>query len=267
MSLKRFVEENSTKTLKAILTVNMRKVITMAKKKTKAKQSRKGIKILITIAIIVAIVLIAGSLIISPPAKNLGVDWDEEDAVQAGVKLGRERVALSDTEEPTASVKFEGSHPVDQSFTSEEITAVVNTRDYKYSPAQDVQIKINDDGTGEVSGKIILANVIPFGKAFGIRNTQAEEVVREYAAKLPINPTFYVKGKPSIVNGQANFEGEEIKIGSFDVTDQLTDSRVNDVVEQNIQGVPGLSVDKLAIENGELAFEGTYPDKSMYTPN
>lgn len=227
----------------------------------------KGIKTIIGILVVILVIVVAANMIISPPAKNLGVDWTQEDAVSAGVKLGRERGELPITENPVESVRFEGSHPVDQSFTSEELTATANTRDYAYQPAKNVQIKINDDGTGEVSGKIIVANIIPFGQAFGIKNEKAEQVVRDYAAKLPINPTFYVKGTPKVVNNKAQFEAEEMKIGSFDITDRLSESQINRVVEQNIQGVPGLNVNELTIENGELHFDGSYPDKSMYVPN
>lgn len=236
----------------------------MAKKQQKPT-SRKGRNALIIIGVII-VVLVIGLLIINPPAKNLGVKWTEADATSAGVKLGRERVELPTTENPAESVRFEGSHPVDESFSSEELTAIVNTRDYAYSPAKNVQIRLNDDGSGEVSGTINVANIIPFGEAFKIRNERAKEVIQDYVEQLPINPTFYVKGTPSITNNQAHFEADEIKIGRFDVTDKLSPNQINTVVEQNIKGVPGLSVNELSIENGELHFDGTYPDKSMYAP-
>ncbi len=65
---------------------------------------------------------------------------------------------------------------------------------------------------------------------------------------------------------QRVIEAEEIKIGAFDVGDQLRDSDVNTLLNDQIEGVRGLEVESLGVSDGELDFKGSYPDKSMYAP-
>jgi hypothetical protein len=239
----------------------------MTKKIKSQKKDFKFIKWLAIIGIIIIIFLGAGVMLLNPPAKNLGVSWNEEDAQSANLKLGRIREPLPETDVTRESVKYEGSHPVEESLTSEELTATLNTRDYKYNPMKKVQIKVNDDGTIEASGTIILANIIPYTEAFGIKNEKVKETIAKYGEKLPINPNFYYKGTPTISNNNANVKIEEIKIGAFDVGEQFPNNILNDAVNEQIEGVPGLNVDNLEVTNGKLDFKGDYPDKSMYVPN
>jgi len=80
---------------------------------------------------------------------------------------------------------------------------------------------VNEDGSVELSGILLLANIIPYTEAFGIRNVELKDAISEFGKIILINPNFYIKGTPKIVNNVANIETEEIKIGAFDVGSHL----------------------------------------------
>ncbi|MFH0876077.1 MAG: hypothetical protein V1859_09135 [archaeon] len=197
--------------------------------------------------------------------KDLGIKATEADFASASAKLGRSRESLPVGNTPEQSLKFSGSHNVNAIFTSEEVTATMQSRDYKYNPiGKNFQAKFSDDGTVEMSGTLQLQNFIEYGKAARIPDDQVDAVM-DKASLVLVNPSFYVKGEGKVVNNRLTYDVEKIEIGKFSIPVSLfPENKISNFVEDRIDAIPGLNVDSLTIEKEGLSFKGTYPDKSYY---
>ncbi len=234
------------------------------------KKSRKSNLFLLLGIILLGIIFVLSyfgfipvlSDIIGPKPVDLGIRYTEEDYKTASFKLGRERATLLSSN-PENSLKFEGSHYVNAEFTSEEITATMQTRKYKYNPITDFQAKITDDKI-EMSGRLMITNLRGYGKAIGLPEKDAQEIMSKLSF-FKVNPTFYVKGSGSIVNNELNFQIDRLEIGRISVSDELIPKTyISRLVKERLEELPGLNVELLKLENGKLKFKGNYPDKTYY---
>ncbi len=196
---------------------------------------------------------------------DLGVKVTEKDYASASAKLGRERETLPASKTPEESLKFTGSHKVDTEFTQEEATVTMQTRKYRYNPiGNDFQVRFNDDGTVEASGTLKLSNFRKYGKATGVSDEQADEIMGK-AGLIKVNPAFYVKGTGYVANNRVYLDVKEAKLGRLSLpSDALESNYVKRFVEDRIENIPGLDVESLKVEDGKLKFNGNYPDKSYY---
>jgi hypothetical protein len=236
---------------------------------------KKSNKFWVIIAVIILIpVLVLGYLGFVPIVSDilgankpvdLGVKATAQDYASASLKLGRSRETLPAADVPETSLRFSGSHDVDTSFTQEEVTATMQTRKYRYNPlGNDFQARFNNDGTVEMSGTIRMNNLRPYGKASGVSDEEQDEIM-DKVGLIKVNPAFYVKGTGYVQNNRLYMDVKEAKLGRLSVpTEVFEGNYISNFVEDRIQNIPGLRVDSLKVEEGELRFKGTYPDKSYY---
>jgi hypothetical protein len=206
--------------------------------------------LLIIVAVIVLIVfLLLGYLGFIPGLSNLmgsnkprdlGITYTEADRQSARDKSQVEYQALPDNTPDELSLQRIGSRPVTASFTSAEITALMNDRPYKYWPYEDVQMKFNADGSVEVSGSLIKDRVPGYAAAIGIPKNVVERVMYY----LPAHPVYYVKGKASLSeNRVAIFEPEKFELGRMPMPLGMILSQSNS------------SMTAYALDTGELSGE------------
>jgi hypothetical protein len=162
-------------------------------------------------------------------------------------------------------MKFEGSHPVDITLTSEEFTARHQSLKFKYKPVyDDIQYKFNPDGTVEASGRLKSGNVKPYLLSIGIPEAKIDSLLAK-VGPLPPDPSFYLKGSGSVNSNQPNLNAQQLQIGNLAIpVDQIPKSELDLLTKEVIGAVPGVSVDSLSIEGGKAHFKGTYPDKITY---
>lgn len=136
--------------------------------------------------------------------KDLGIRYSEKDNQEAIVKNGVKYEALTDSISEQQSIVRSGKHLVDTSFTSSEVTALMNNSPWKYWPYRNTQVKFNSDGSTEISGGLD-KSVFPSYTAFmGI----PKEATQFMMKLLPSTPIFYVKTKTSL---------KENKLDQFDI--------------------------------------------------
>lgn len=130
--------------------------------------------------------------------RDLGIRFTEKDRVEAQTKSGVQYATLPASTSDALSIQRFGKHDVDASWTSAQMSALMNNRPWKYWPYKDIQVKFNADGSAEVSGGLNKAVVPNYAVAIGI-----PKVAIEFAMKLlPPTPIFYLKMKASLKNNQ-----------------------------------------------------------------
>jgi hypothetical protein len=233
-------------------------------KKSKSKVLRN---ILIGVgAFVLLVVLVLGYLGFMPGVsalfgsstpKDLGVKYTAQDYANAHAKMGS---VMQDTTATSIkdSIKYSGSKPVTASFTSEELTATANSGKWKYRPVKDVQVKVSKDGTVEVSGIIIKNRIDKVAEVYGYT---AEDIKKgeDIIGFVPGNPTFYAKGKATVINNQVSLNIEEMQIGKIDAKNLISEGQAQSIVDSGIAQVPGLNVKSLTFEDGKMNFDGTVP--------
>jgi hypothetical protein len=142
--------------------------------------------------------------------RDLGVTYSQED-----LSAGREKSQiiyedLDANSNSNAIWQTSGKKDVDVVFSSEEITAIMNNKPGIYYPYKNVQVKFNSDGTGEISGNLVKSRIPTYGTTFNAPQ-QAVDLAMKF---LPDNPSFYLKGKATLVNNKVGvFEPIRFEIG------------------------------------------------------
>lgn len=195
--------------------------------------------------------------------KDLGVKFSPEDYTQSHQKMGIEVASISSPSSSSSkdSIQFTGKKDINISLSSSEITAYSRAEKWKYAPISNLQIKINSDGTGEVSGILNLANILPF-----ISMTTPIEEVQKAIDKFHIsgNPPFYTKGTVTIVNNNTNFNIQSLEIGHIPVPENYISENtgaLNKFVTERLNSIPSLQVRSLTLVDGRANLDATVPQK------
>jgi hypothetical protein len=230
--------------------------------------------IIVVILIILIPVLVLGYLGFVPglsdlmgsnKPRDLGVRYTQADLNSLMAKNGVQDVVLPPTSNPAGSLRYEGTKPLKNSFTQEELTArMADNEKVKYNPLSEPQLRINADGTAEMSGKIDLDMIEDSATAFNVPDYTVQEAV-PYIDKVKAinpNPAFYGKGKIVIKDNQISLDMQKAEIGRTPIPlDQLPMDRITSGMEDMMGLVPGLNVKSLTFEDGKMSFDGNVPAK------
>jgi hypothetical protein len=150
------------------------------------------------------------SLFGSDKPRNLGIVYSEADKTSARGKSQIEYGELPSNVSPELSLVRTGSRTVKTEFTSQEITALMNNRPWKYWPYSNVQVKFNGDGSAEISGVFLKDKLEGYGAYIGA----PKEAIAFAAKYLPANPVFYVKMKAALADNKVSvFEPTAFELG------------------------------------------------------
>lgn len=220
--------------------------------------------------------------------KDLGIRYTEKDNQSAIAKNGVKYEALTGSVSEEQSIVRTGKHPVDTSFTSSEVTALMNNSPWKYWPYRNAQVKFNSDGLAEISGGID-KSVFPSYSAFmGI----PKEATQFMMKLLPSSPIFYIKTTISLKENKLNqFEIQALHLNNIplpmnlllslkpqfvrEVNAQISGDLLNDLSKVNNKR--GLAIEfinnrldsyrsffyatEARAEENKLIFKGSLPDQ------
>jgi hypothetical protein len=190
---------------------------------------KKSTKIVlgVLLVIVLAIVLFLGFLGYIPglsgllgahKPRDLGVTYTKADFNAARGKSQVEYAALPSSTPAESSIVRSGSRPVTTSWNSAEMTSLLNDRPWKYWPIKSVQLKINNDGTAEMSGIVMKDKLGGYAAAIGVPSKVADRAV----SLLPSNAAFYVKAKTSLTNNQvSDFDIQSVQLGRMSIPTNL----------------------------------------------
>jgi len=175
--------------------------------------------------------------------RDLGVSYSEAnyasgmDKVPGAIVLNPEYLCA------TCAYTSTGSVAVNNSFTQEEFTAMMNKRNSTVGPLRDAQFKFNADGTVEASGLLVDPR---------------------------ITGPVYVKGKIDYASGRsAALKLDYAEMGKIPLPEdqaKIAEQIANDTIQKTFAQNPGLSITSITIEEGKVNFNGTLPKEVEGNP-
>jgi hypothetical protein len=230
----------------------------------------KFIKILFSIILIIVVILalVGGYLGLVPgvsalfgsnKSKDLGVMASQQAFDSGNKKIMLQRVEI-DATPGMPDLLYQGSHVVNAALSSEEITSLMQKGFYKYNPIADsFQMKINSDGSVEISGILDLRKLKHYVADAGLGNI--DQYAQKYGLLVSQLP-FYASGTASVSNNSASLNFTTIQIGriSIPVSSQI-DQGADALIDQRIQKISGMSIKSLTFSQGQMNLSGNFPDK------
>ncbi len=166
------------------------------------------------------------------------------------------------------TVQFTGQRTVKATRTSEQLTALANSSDlkaWKYYPVQNVQIRVNNDGSVDSSGRVASDRLLAALSRPGLDMTSEEHgFVTDYGQLLKGNPSFYMKFTGGVTNNKVNVNFSKAEIGGIAAPSDAmgeVNNHVASLVMRKMVKVPGLNIKSLTFQSGKMNFDGTVPDK------
>jgi len=217
--------------------------------------------------------------------RDLGVTYTEADYAAARSKSQLEYEALPSDTSVEQSLQRSGTRPVTATWSSAELSALMNDRPWRYWPIKDVQLRVNNDGTAELSGVVMRDKLPGYGAAIGVPQAVIDTVVKF----LPPNPAFYVKAKTSLTNNQvSDFDVQSVYLGKLsipvdtllslqsvnlvprayaeDLTGELTKysgkkAAVVEFINARLSKITGFFAKRAYFSDGKLNFDGSLSAK------
>jgi len=209
------------------------------------------IVVLVSVAVLGYLGFVPGLSDVITPPRDLGVRYSEADLLTAYDKAGRYTYTL-----PNGSIIINYTGDIDTQFTNEEISALITLHPRTYNPLQDTQVKFNEDGTVEFSGKLDTKYLAKFSDRFKLNlPSEATDVVKN----MPGSPRFYLKGTGSVIEDDAEFDVEEVEIGRISVPVKDASQGLESATENYIDSMDDAHLTSATIVDGGLEFDGMFP--------
>ncbi len=186
--------------------------------------------------------------------------------IDLGIKTDKSLVSSFESKygEQNATSKVK----LDVNLTSEEITsifAVWEDRDV-YFPLKNVQVRFNQDGTGEASGYLKIGTAISLAKNLGYSDQDIEKG-KEYIKYVSGDLPFYVKGTGGMTSNQLSINPSTFQLGRVTVPDSITSpaaKAVGDMINRRIKQIGGADIQDASFKNGSFHLSGTVPSTIKY---
>lgn len=207
-----------------------------------------------------------GDLLSFNQPKDLGVTYTEQDlrTGRALTNVQFETLPVSDT---APSIEFSGQKEISGTYSSETITAMINSATYKYYPLSNTQVKINPDGTLESSGNIDIKKVIRWAADLNADPAVTSQI-DEATQYISANPSFYIKGTMSVTNNKFNLNIQDLQVSIVPVSQEIISEYQQPLaafLEDRVANVPGMDIRSADFSSGQLVLDATYPaiEKTM----
>ena len=245
-------------------------------------------KVLLIIAIIIIVIVLGAVLTLgyfgfipsiskllgTDQPRDLGIEYTDEDLKSVSKKTKAEVKTLKASQEPEKSLKTSGEKKAEFEMNSAEFTALANyyAQNWEYYPAESMQIRINEDGTGESSGIARVDKIIGYIKATG--NNYSEEDIQKALDYLQLSRKdsipFYFKISGKVENNKLmGLKAEKLEIGRFPVPLSMVEGVIPQATtfgNDQIKDFKGLEIKNAGIKDGKIKFSGQVPAKVEIAP-
>jgi len=224
------------------------------------------------LVLVIVVILTAGYLGFVPglstimgadKPKDLGITYTQDDFQNMTAKSGITRQTLPESTDLIQSAQYEGTHELKITYSGQDLTALVNETKWKYNPFSNVQIRINQDATTEISGNINLEKLWDYVGTNGVSTSDIEQAKKALAA-IPSQPAFYAKGvTEGADNKVSKLNIESLSIGRLSVPSNIIHTNQHylaEIADKEMSSIPGFYAKSVKAENGEVKFEGSIPD-------
>ncbi len=186
---------------------------------------------------------------------DLGTPYTEANRLSANQKFEQTFVSPSNGADPLALLQAADTQTIDDTFSAQEIAAHIE----ETHPVSDVQVRFNDDGSFEASGRIDKSRITSFLHATGISNIDQAGVLATIDKYLPGNPPFYLAGTGSVTDQKPSLELTAVKLGRLPLSPEPFASGLRTYATAVMDHVPHFDPAAITIENNQLHYVGTGP--------
>jgi len=200
-----------------------------------------GLVILVVIIAVVGYLGFSYYQLTRTQVKDLGVRYTPADYAKAVKDKAKVDVPVPSDVYFGADIRTEGSHKIDQTLTNAEFSAMENTFNEKNGPFRDVQIKFDGNNTMEASFYVMDPRVPKTGPVY-VKSTVAQTGPKSF-------------DMPDV---------QEVRVGDWKVPAPIVSQAKTEFlnyVNGKLGQVNGLNVQNIDIQNGQLHFVGSVPDK------
>ncbi len=210
--------------------------------------TKKIIAIILSLCIVMTVIAATGVFYVPGFSEALGTNKPRDLGVKADpakfqALLSRENVQLNGNPadfDLTANIRYGQAVPMDASVTSEELTSMMQATNNAKGPLKNMQVKLGNNNELEMSAN---ADLNKFG--------------------YPVNGPVYLKGKlEKSGTGSVRMTVTEGAFGLVPVPADLLkqgEDGLEQAVNHQLSGMPGLTIDTLTIQNGQLHYAGNFP--------
>lgn len=210
--------------------------------------TKKIVAVLITLGIIMTVIAATGVFYVPGFSEALGTNKPRDLGVKAdpakfNALLARENVKLNGAPsnfDLTAKIRYGQAVPMDATVTSEELTSMMQATNNAKGPLKNMQVKLGNNNQLEMSAD---ADLQKFG----------------YPVKGPV----YLKG--TLEKAGSRSVKMSVSEGTFglvpvpaDIIKQGEDG-LEQAVNDQLSSMPGLTIDTLTIQDGQLHYTGNFP--------
>jgi hypothetical protein len=210
--------------------------------------SNKLIAVILVILIVISVITATGIFYVPGFSEVLGTNKPRDLGVKAdpakfNALLARENVKLNGPVSEYylgSNVRWGNAVPMDVTITNEELSSMMQATNNEKGSLKNVQLKMGDNNQIEMSAQVDLSK-------FG----------------YPVNVPVYTKG--TLVKGSGNSVKIDIKEGSSGIVPipenflNQGESGLEQQVNSQLAQMPGLRIDTLDISQGQLQFNGAFP--------
>jgi hypothetical protein len=163
----------------------------------------------------------------------------------------------------TGELVFEGGIPLDRTFSQKEINSWISSWEETWNgiPFENLQVRINSDGSVEASSLISVDKAEEIGKTLGYSSEQIDKA-KSYLKYIPDPLPLYAKGSASIYQNEMDISVESFKVANSNLPSSLA-SAVGEVIEDVIERARNMSDDTdiqmATVSEQGVLFKGTVP--------
>jgi len=204
----------------------------------------------------------------SSKPRDLRIDPSGADLDSARTKTGIAFANLLSGLPPEQSLKFTGQKELVADINDEELTALLRSDSWRYNFVEQAQIRINADGTEEISGLLRLDRVNGYMAAHRVTADKLRPYLRALES-FTHHPAFYVKLNSSWQDGKLTMEIMRAEIGRYEFTKKYLAARSSEwtaAIEKHVLAVPGMTIRSLTFGAGQMHFDGTVPASIEWSP-
>jgi hypothetical protein len=216
-----------------------------------SSSSKKIVAVVLTLCIIMTVIAATGVFYVPGFSEVLGTNKPRDLGVKAdpakfNALLARENVKLNGPASDfdlTANIRYGQAAPMDATVTSEELTSMMQATNNAKGPLKNMQVKLGSNNQLEMSAN---ADLQKFG--------------------YPVSGPIYLKGTlEKAGSGSVKMSVTEGTFGLIPVpADALKQGEdgIEQAVNRQLSAMPGMRIDTLAIENGQLHYTGAFPQSA-----
>jgi hypothetical protein len=210
--------------------------------------SNKLIAVILVILIIISVIAATGIFYVPGFSEVMGTNKPRDLGVKAdpakfNALLARENVKLNGPISNYylgSNVRWGNAVPMDVTMTNDELSSMMQATNNEKGPLKNVQLRLGENNQVEMSAQVDL-------NKFG----------------YPFNVPVYTKG--TLVKGSGNSVKIDIREGSSGIVPipenflNQGESGLEQEVNRQLAQMPGLRIDTLDISQGQLQFNGAFP--------